>query len=57
MTRRQILNDVGCWLTDHDALEDMVDTRRPFRLQSVASEIVGSWGRSALGEVLRASGL
>ena len=37
-TRRQILTDVGRWLADYNALEDLLGARRPYRLHSIAAE-------------------
>jgi len=35
-TRSQILTDVGRWLVDYNGLEELLESRRPFRLHGVA---------------------
>lgn len=37
-SRSQILTDVGRWLADYNGLEQLLDSRRPFRLQGVAAQ-------------------
>jgi Zn-dependent peptidase ImmA (M78 family)/transcriptional regulator with XRE-family HTH domain len=57
-TRSQILTDVGRWLADHNGLEEVLESRRPFRLQGVAAKageggdravLVARAARAALG--------
>ena len=45
-TRRQILSDVGRWLDDYSALEELIGAKRGFRLQSVAGETVAGQNRA-----------
>ena len=47
-TRQQILSDVGRWLDDYSALEELIGARRPFRLQGVAAEAAAGQDRGAV---------
>lgn len=58
-TRAQVLSDVGRWLDDYSALEELIGARRPFRLHGVAMEVVADQDRGAVAARMarRAMGL
>jgi transcriptional regulator with XRE-family HTH domain len=45
-TRAQILSNAGRWLCDYDGLEEVLQSRRPFRLQGVAASIPAGTDRA-----------